>query len=182
MWINTNTGEVYKSPKEIETNGERHPEQIFKSSTTLASLGIKAYREVKVDARYYWQGQKTAIETEDEVVVTYKTIDRDIEQLKETRIAQVKLRTGNEILAKYPEWKQRNFIAEYTDLLEQKVAGTITPEGEAYMLTLKGYYADINAMRKASDDKEEVVKALVTIQDVIDYDKAQEVQDIGEES
>ena len=63
-------------------DGITHPRQIFRDSDTLASLGIKPYREVTPDSRYYWNGAFTVDESGDEVVGTYAGTARDVATLK----------------------------------------------------------------------------------------------------
>ena len=59
-----------------------YPKGIFRDSTTLTSLGIKPYREVKPDNRYYWDGAYTVDASGDEVVGTYAGTARDVATLK----------------------------------------------------------------------------------------------------
>ena len=59
-----------------------YPRQIFRDSDTLASLGIKPYREVTPDSRYYWNGAFTLDESGAEVVGTYAGTARDVDTLK----------------------------------------------------------------------------------------------------
>ena len=46
-------GQIIKTPKSMEISDVLYPRTIFKDSATLTSLGIKAYREVTPDSRYY---------------------------------------------------------------------------------------------------------------------------------
>ena len=59
-----------------------HPKQIFRDSAMLTSLGIKPYREVTPDSRYYNNGAFTVDESGDEVVGTYAGTARDVATLK----------------------------------------------------------------------------------------------------
>jgi hypothetical protein len=74
--------EIIKHPKSIEISDVLYPRTIFKDSTTLASLGIKPYREVTPDSRYYWNGEFTVDTSGDEVVGTYASTPRDVTTLK----------------------------------------------------------------------------------------------------
>ena len=47
---------VIKTPKTMVISGITHPAAIFRNSDTLATLGIKPYREVVSDSRYYTNG------------------------------------------------------------------------------------------------------------------------------
>ena len=97
MWILNN--EIIKSPKQIEVGGTTYPRQAFFDKDLLASLGIKPYREVKVDDRYYWQGQLTKADNGTEVVGTYEAIPRDIDALKEVML--------NDLKAAFQGYRQR---------------------------------------------------------------------------
>ena len=66
-----------------------HPRQIFRDSATLTSLGIKPYREVTPDSKYYWNGAFTVDESGDEVVGTYAGTARDVDTLKTNMLATI---------------------------------------------------------------------------------------------
>ena len=80
MWYYN--GAIIKHPKSIEISSVLYPRTIFKDSATLTSLGIKAYREVTPDARYYWNGEFTVDTSGSEVVGTYASTARDVATLK----------------------------------------------------------------------------------------------------
>ena len=86
MWYHN--GEIIKTPKSIEINDVLYPRTIFKDSTTLTSLGIKAYREVTPDSRYYWNGSFTVNTSGSEVVGTYASTARDVATLKANMLAK----------------------------------------------------------------------------------------------
>jgi len=75
-------GSIIKTPKSMEISDVLYPRTIFRDSTTLTSLGIKAYREVTPDARYYWNGEFTVDTSGSEVVGTYASTARDVATLK----------------------------------------------------------------------------------------------------
>jgi len=75
-------GQIIKTPKSMEISDVLYPRTIFKDSTTLTSLGIKAYREVTPDSRYYWNGEFTVDTSGSEVVGTYASTARDVATLK----------------------------------------------------------------------------------------------------
>ena len=66
----------------MEISDVLYPRTIFKDSATLASLGIKAYREVTPDSRYYWNGAYSVDTSGSEVVGTYASTPRDVATLK----------------------------------------------------------------------------------------------------
>jgi len=75
-------GQIIKTPKSMEISDVLYPRTIFRDSTTLTSLGIKAYREVTPDARYYWNGAYSVDTSGSEVVGTYASTPRDLATLK----------------------------------------------------------------------------------------------------
>ena len=75
-------GQIIKTPKSMEISDVLYPRTIFRDSATLTSLGIKAYREVTPDARYYWNGEFTVDTSGSEVVGTYASTARDVATLK----------------------------------------------------------------------------------------------------
>jgi len=80
MWyFNSQT---IKTPKTMVISDITHPKQIFRDSAMLTSLGIKSYREVTPDSRYYWNGEFTIDTSGDEVVGTYAGTARDVDTLK----------------------------------------------------------------------------------------------------
>jgi len=64
-------GEIIKTPKVMTIGDKRYPKEIFKDSSTLSSLGIKPYKSVVPDSRYYSQGSYSVNTSGDEVVGTY---------------------------------------------------------------------------------------------------------------
>ena len=75
-------GQIIKTPKAMVISDVLYPRTIFRDSTTLTSLGIKAYREVTPDSRYYWNGEFTVDTSGSEVVGTYASTPRDVATLK----------------------------------------------------------------------------------------------------
>ena len=75
-------GKIIKTPKVMTIDDKRYPKEIFKDSSTLSSLGIKPYRSVVPDSRYYWQGSYSVNTSGDEVVGTYAETARDLATLR----------------------------------------------------------------------------------------------------
>ena len=79
-------GEIITTPKTMVISGITHPKGIFRDSATLASLGIKAYREVTPDSRYYWNGAYSVDTSGNEVVGTYAGTARDLATLRSSML------------------------------------------------------------------------------------------------
>ena len=75
-------GQIIKTPKAMSITDIRHPPAIFKDSAMLTSLGIKTYRSVTPDSRYYTLGAYTVDTSGDEVVGTHAGTARDVATLK----------------------------------------------------------------------------------------------------
>ena len=91
-------GQTIKTPKAMVISDITHPPGIFRDSATLTSLGIKPYREVIPDYRYYNTGAYTVDESGAEVIGTYAGVAKDVATLKagmlETINSQVASKQG----------------------------------------------------------------------------------------
>ena len=153
MWAlieNNTVAKVIRTPQSVTVNGITYPRNIMTrwSKAELANIGIKPYREVGVDSRYYWQGEATT-EIGDEVVVTYAAIDRDVADLKKNMKAQVKALAASKLAA--TDWM-------VTRAME---GGTAVPDD------VTAYRA---AVREASNTKEAEIEALADLDAVIAYE------------
>jgi len=83
-------GQIIKTPKSMEISDVLYPRTIFRDSATLTSLGIKAYREVTPDSRYYWNGEFTVDTSGSEVVGTYASTARDVATLKASMLEKAR--------------------------------------------------------------------------------------------
>ena len=79
-------GQIIKTPKAMVISDVTYPKAIFRDSATLTSLGIKAYREVTPDSRYYWTGAYSVDTSGDEVVGTYAGTARDLATLRSSML------------------------------------------------------------------------------------------------
>jgi len=75
-------GQIIKTPKAMVISDITHPPGIFRDSAMLTSLGIKPYREVTPDSRYYTNGAYTVDTSGAEVVGTYASTARDLATLR----------------------------------------------------------------------------------------------------
>ena len=79
MWYYN--GEIIKTPKAMLINDLKYSKALFKDATKMAELGIKPYRSVTPDSRYYYNGAYTVDTSGDEVVGTYAGTARDVATL-----------------------------------------------------------------------------------------------------
>ena len=75
-------GQIVKTPKTMIIGDKKYPKEIFQDSSILSSLGIKPYRQVSKDSRYYWPGSYSVDTSGDEVVGTYAGTARDLATLR----------------------------------------------------------------------------------------------------
>jgi hypothetical protein len=80
MWYYNST--VIKTPKHVVVDGINHPAAIFRDSAMLTSLGIKPFREVAPDRRYYTLGSYSVDTSGDEVVGTHAGVARSVSDLQ----------------------------------------------------------------------------------------------------
>tara|TARA_X000001036_G_scaffold406083_1_gene414532 strand:- start:14 stop:628 length:615 start_codon:yes stop_codon:yes gene_type:complete len=80
MWYYN--GQIIKTPKAMTIGDITHPAGIFTDSSTLTSLGIKPYTEVRPDNRYYNTGSYSVDTSGDEVVGTYAENVKDLAMLR----------------------------------------------------------------------------------------------------
>jgi len=86
MWYYDST--IIRHPKAMVISTITYPKAIFRDSTTLTSLGIKPYREVRPDSRYYWDGAYSVDATGDEVVGTYAGTARGVDVLNANMLSK----------------------------------------------------------------------------------------------
>ena len=94
MWFvgNTEVGFTVSKARGLTIGDIQYPRNIFVlwSKEELAAIGIKPYREVRLDSRYYSDGALTRTEVDGEMVGTYAGVAKDVDQLKSSMMESVK--------------------------------------------------------------------------------------------
>jgi hypothetical protein len=80
-------GQIIKTPKTMVISDVTYPPGIFRDSDMLTSLGIKPYREVSPDSRYYNNGAFTVDTSGAEVVGTYASTAKPLADLRARMLA-----------------------------------------------------------------------------------------------
>jgi len=80
MWYYN--GEIIKTPKTIQIGDLRYSKEIFHDPDRLTELGIKPFRRVVPDTRYYEAGSYSVDTSGDEVVGTYGENVKDLAMLR----------------------------------------------------------------------------------------------------
>ena len=79
MWYYN--GEIIKTPRAMLISDLKYSKGLFKDTAKMAELGIKPYRQVTPDSRYYFNGAYTVDTSGDEVVGTYAGTARTVATL-----------------------------------------------------------------------------------------------------
>lgn len=91
--------------------------------------------------------------------------------LKEVKKIEVKKIAGVKIIALAgPDWKQRNVLARYLELLSEKAdGGTLSASETTELNSMKALWARIKAIRTASNNIEEAINGLSTREEILNY-------------
>ena len=82
--------QIIRNAKTITIDSLRYGREVFLDSSKLKELGIKPYREIRPDTRYFKQGQLSINTSGDEVVGTYAQIGKDTNDLTKSMLGLIK--------------------------------------------------------------------------------------------
>ena len=140
-------GEIIKTPKTMTIGDLQYSKELFQDADKMAELGIKSYRSVTPDSRYFNNGGYSVDESGDEVVGTYASVGKDTDNLTKNMLILIK--------------KQLSTKLETTDwyYLRKLRTGTDVPSDiQDYSDTLYSEYdtkkTEISAMNKISQIEE----------------------------
>ena len=143
-------GEIIKTPKTMVISDITHPKGIFRDSAMLTSLGIKPYRSVTPDDRYYDLGSYTVDTSGDEVVGTYAGTAKTVATLTASMLDTTKSIVSS-----------KHAIIDWYWVRASKSGGTAVPSAIAtYSAALYTEYAA----------KKTEIAALDTLAKVIEYE------------
>ena len=145
MWYYN--GRIINKPESIKVGGYVYNQDLFKDQNKLAELGIKPYRLVVPDSKYYSQGALNISNLDNEVVGTYDAIGKDVNLLKEEMLTAIKNQLST--LLSNTDWYYLRKLRTGTDVPSdiQKYSDTLYAE---YDVKKK----EINAMTKISQIEE----------------------------
>jgi hypothetical protein len=83
-------GQIIKTPKSMSINDFQYTKDLFKDPKKMTELGIKPYRSVTPDSRYFNAGTHTVDTSGNEVVGTYASVGKDIDVLKSNMLDEIK--------------------------------------------------------------------------------------------
>jgi len=141
MWYYN--GRIINKPESIKVGGYVYNQDLFKDQNKLAELGIKPYRLVVPDSRYYSQGTLNISNTDNEVVGTHDAIGKDVNILKEGMLKTIKNQLST--LLSNTDWYYLRKLRTGTD-----VPSDIQDYSDALYSEYDTKKAEINAMTKMS--------------------------------
>jgi len=148
MWYYS--GEIIKTPKSMQINDLKYSSALFRDDSKMTELGIKPYRIVTPDNRYYHNGAYTVDTSGDEVVGTYAGTAKDVATLTANMLVKTKSYVSDRLADIDWYWVRAS-----------KSGGTAVPSAIAtYSAALYTEYAA----------KKTEIAALNTIAKVIEYE------------
>ena len=142
MWYYN--GEIIKTPKAMNIGDFQYTKDLFKDAEKMTELGIKPYREVTPNMRYFDMGAISIDESGNEVVGTYASIGKDVDALKTQMLNQIKNGLTNNLLA--TDWYYLRKLRTDTD-----VPSEIQDYSDALYAEYDSKKTEINAMTKLSE-------------------------------
>ena len=140
-------GEIIKTPKTMTVLGLQYSKDLFKDAEKMTELGIKPYREVTPDGRYFNNGGYSVDESGDEVVGTYSGRGKDTDDLTKQMLSSIKSQLTNRLAA--TDWYYLRKLRTGTD---------VPADIQDYSDTLYSEYdtkkSEISAMNKISQIEE----------------------------
>ena len=145
MWYYN--GQIIKTPKTMTISGLQYTKELFLDASKMAELGIKPYRSVTPDSRYFNNGGYSVDESGDEVVGTYAQVGKDTDELTKNMLSSIKSQLSNRLAE--TDWYYLRKLRTGTD---------VPSDIQAYSDTLYSEYdtkkSEISAMNKISQIEE----------------------------
>ena len=157
MWYYN--GEIIKTPKTMHIGDLQYSKDLFKDAEKMTELGIKPYREVTPDGRYFNNGGYSVDESGDEVVGTYAQVGKDTDALTKQMLSSIKSQLTNRLAA--TDWYYLRKLRTGTD---------VPADIQDYSDTLYSEYdtkkSEISAMNKISQIEEYENRAHTSVRKV----------------
>ena len=139
--------QIIKTPKTITIDSLRYGKTVFLDSSKLKELGIKPYREITPDNRYFYNGTYTVDTSGDEVVGTYAQIGKDTDSLTKNMLNIIKSQLTSKLQA--TDWYYLRKLRTGTD-----VPSDIQDYSDALYSEYDTKKSEISAMNKISQIEE----------------------------
>jgi len=145
MWYYN--GETIKTPKTMTIGDLQYSKELFQDADKMAELGIKTYRSVTPDSRYFNNGVYSVDESGDEVVGTYAAKGKDTDVLTKNMLSSIKSQLSNKLTEIDWYWMRK-----------QRIGTEVPSDIQEYAETLYSEYdtkkSEISAMNKISQIEE----------------------------
>jgi len=140
-------GQLIKTPRAMTIGDLQYNKEVFHDPEKLKELGIKPYRSVTPDNRYFNNGSYSVDTSGDEVVGTYNSVAKDIDVLKSNMLSLIKSQLTSKLEA--TDWYYLRKLRTGTDVPDdiQEYSDTLYAEYD----TKK---TEITAMTKMSQIQE----------------------------
>jgi len=145
MWYYN--GEIIRTAKSIQIGDLRYNAELFQDATKLAEIGIKSYRIVKPDSRYFSLGAESLDTSGDEVVCTYAGNGKDTDILKSNMLKLIKRHLTSKLES--TDWYYLRKLRTGTD-----VPSDIQDYSDALYSEYDTKKSEISAMNKISQIEE----------------------------
>ena len=145
MWYYN--AEIIRTPKTMTILGLQYSKDLFQDADKMAELGIKRYREVTPDGRYFNNAGYSIDTSGDEVVGTYASSGKDTGDLTKRMLSSIKINLTNRLAE--TDWYYLRKLRTGTD---------VPSDIQDYSDTLYSEYdtkkTEISAMNKISQIEE----------------------------
>ena len=135
--------EIIRTPRVMTIDGLQYSKEVFMDADKLKELGIKPYREVLPDSRYFYNGGYTTDTSGDEVIRTYTKVGKDTDNLTKDLLSLIKSQLTSKLTE--TDWYYLRKLRTGTD---------VPSDIQEYSDTLYAEYdtkkAEITAMTKMS--------------------------------
>jgi len=145
MWYYN--AEIIRTPKTMTILGLQYSKDLFQDADKMAELGIKRYREVTPDSRYFNNGGYSVDESGDEVVGTYASSGKDTDELKKQMLNTIKSQLTSKLAD--TDWYYLRKLRTGTD-----VPSDIQDYSDALYSEYDTKKSEISAMNKISQIEE----------------------------
>jgi len=136
--------EIIKTAKSMSIGGLTYNKEVFMDADKLKELGIKPYREVLPDSRYFYNGGYTTDTSGDEVIRTYTKVGKDTDNLTKDLLSLIKSQLKFKLAE--TDWYYLRKLRTGTD-----VPSDIQDYSDALYAEYDSKKTEINAMTKLSE-------------------------------
>ena len=136
--------EIIKTAKSMKIDGLTYNREVFMDADKLKELGIKPYREVLPDSRYFYNGGYTTDTSGDEVIRTYTKVGKDTDDLTKDLLSLIKSQLKFKLAE--TDWYYLRKLRTGTD-----VPSDIQDYSDALYAEYDSKKTEINAMTKLSE-------------------------------